>query len=234
MEEKSKKETKAKEPKKEIGVKIVKVIVIIIFILILLFAINMLRNYCILRDIINKAQEYKGITDYSYTVNSYVGTEENQRTYTQLTKKGDISKVTIQSQTVNVIFWRDEKANETLLIVPEEKRAIHYDSATLIVQPSVYNFLQYEAMSEHIKILAATTFIYSDIVDGEECYAINQFHSTQWYSKQTGLKVKSKDGYSVENGNKIPSYTKYTNWQIGNITEEQVAKPDLTGYTIIK
>ena len=47
-------------------------------------------------------------------------------------------------------------------------------------------------ISDNYVVYKAISY-YSDIVDGEECYAINQFHSTQWYSKQTGLKVKSKD-----------------------------------------
>ncbi|MCI9178343.1 MAG: hypothetical protein HFJ28_07390 [Clostridia bacterium] len=222
---------KKQEKKKEtIGVKFLKILFILIGIFAVAYVMIVIRNTIIFNQILQKNAQYDNVTNYSYTTSHY---EDNSKvdTETKTYRKDDIVKVYHKWNNNNLIMWKDSKNNEGLAIAPEYKKIVIDDPDNLVIgyMPEIQSFY---TEKEYRKIAILMSIMYSEKVNGEDCYVINQGNSKEWISKETGLIMKRQDGYvQRENEKKRNSYIEYTDWRINEITDEEVAKPDLTGYT---
>ncbi len=227
----SKPKKKVKE-KESIGSQILKVILVIVFIIIILLGINAIRNYCILVGIKEQAQKYKALEEYSYTILAYDGEEhENERTLT-MTKKGPIEKVTIKNSNGEYILWKNTQTGEGMSVATEEKEVRLIEADNILI--STNEFLNNEIESQDMRLLSLMSLIYSEKMNGQDCYAVNYAGMITWINKENGLEVKSLSAYRIEDDKKIPLYAEFSDWQFENITDEQAAKPDLVGYTIVE
>lgn len=82
-----------------------------------------------------------------------------------------------------------------------------------------YNFLRYETMN------------------GIKCVVFNLENKDSkfnvWLDKSTGMIVKMECNYHWEGEEDINTVMHYR-YQIGNVTDEDIAKPDLTGYSVVE
>ena len=81
-------------------------------------------------------------------------------------------------------------------------------------------------------LLALTTRITEEECNGKQCYKISVQGMNVWVDKETYITTRINNGYSVKSdGTETPMITDYE-YEFGSVTDEQIAKPDLTGYRI--
>lgn len=222
----TKKVKEKEEPSK--GKTVLKVVFILIFIILLAVALNWTRNYLIMSDILEKMSQYENIQNYSYIIS------QNTGEVTNVTVKDNITKITYTTNgTEKLISWNNVETQETIAAFPEAKQ-VSYTAKTLTIKnPFSTEILQ--GWKDNIIYLALTSFIPSENVKGQDCYVINRFQNGKlWVNKETGIKVKAEEGKILDSGVTEPLIVEYTDWKINTITDEDVAKPDLVGYTIIE
>jgi len=220
------KNTKEKEPSK--GKTILKVVFILIFIIILAVALNWTRNYLIMSDILEKMSQYENIQNYAYTISQNTGET------TKLAVKDNIYKMIYATDGIEkLVAWINTDTDETIAAFPEIKKVSYSNHIAMIENPLSTDVLQ--DWKDNLIYLALTSFIYSENVNAQDCYVINRFQNGKlWVNKETGIKVKAEEGSTGDNGVTKPFIVEYTDWKINTITDEDVAKPDLVGYTIIE
>ena len=81
-------------------------------------------------------------------------------------------------------------------------------------------------------LLSLTTSITEEECNGKDCYKVNLQGMKVWIDKESYLDIRMSNGYiKNSDGTEEPMITNYE-YEFGNVTDEQVAKPDLTGYKI--
>ena len=220
------KKVKEKEPSK--GKTALKVVFILIFIILLAVALNWTRNYLIMSDILEKMSQYENMQNYAYTISQNTGET------TKLAVKDNIYKMTYTTDgTEKLIAWVNTDTDEMISAFPEVQRVSYSIHVITVNNPFSTEILQ--GWRDNILYLALTSFISSENVNGQDCYVINRFQDGKlWVNKETGIKAKAEEGSTIDNGITMPLIVEYTDWKINTITDEDVEKPDLVGYTIIE
>lgn len=80
-------------------------------------------------------------------------------------------------------------------------------------------------------IYSLTSSLVSQKLGDTTCYLWNNMGNKVWYNKDNLLVVKANFGTAEENGQKVDISCQYE-YSIGTVTDEQVALPDLTNYTV--
>lgn len=209
-----------KEPEKNKSHKVLKAILILIGIIVVLYFIFAMRNAVILNDIISRTGTYKNIDNYTYQVVSKTGDTELNITCLRM---GNIERLDIKNESdarKNVIAWKNYDTNEGILAFPGNNTAVLNNANSI-------NFGQFPidiAFSGNDIIgLGLTAFIYSENLNGKDCYVITVGEDSKiWIEKDTGLVLKKQynDKISVE----------CISFEEDSVKE--IYKPDLTGYEI--
>lgn len=208
---------KEKNEKKKSHI-VLKTILIIIGILVVAYFIFVMRNYFILNDILEKANNYRNINNFSYEATSKVGDLE---TNTKYYKKDNIDRLESNNNQENkLIVWRDLNTNEGIIACPENNVAVRVAADERItINPFLFEFVN---ANEAINGLGLYAFIYSDEYNGVECYVIQaDSESKTWVEKDTGLVLKETRKNMEVN---------CVSYEVDSVDE--VFKPDLTGYEI--
>ena len=208
---------KEKNEKKKSHI-VLKTILIIIGILVVAYFIFVMRNYFILNDILEKANNYRNINNFSYEATSKVGDlEANTKYY----KKDNMDRLESSNNQENkLIVWRDLNTNEGIIACPENNVAVRVAANEKItINPFLFEFVN---ANEAINGLGLYAFIYSDEYNGIECYVIqDDSESKTWVEKDTGLVLKET---------KKDMEVNCISYEVDSVDE--VFKPDLTGYKI--
>ena len=225
---KGKETKKIKEKEPSVGKTVLKIVLVVIFIILLTLAINWLRNYFIMEDILKKMSQYENIQNYAYTISQNTGET------TKLSVKDNIYKMTYTTDGIEkLVAWVNTDTDETIAAFPEVKSVSYTTHVMTIANPFSTEIL--EGWKDNMIYLALTSFISSENVNGQDCYVINRFQNGKlWVNKETGIKAKAEEGSTVDNGITTPFIVEYTDWKINTITDEEISKPDLVGYTIIE
>ena len=80
-------------------------------------------------------------------------------------------------------------------------------------------------------IYSLTSSLVSQKLGDTTCYLWNNMGNKVWYNKDNLLVVKANFGTAEENGQKVDVSYQYE-YSTGTVTDEQVALPDLTNYTV--
>lgn len=209
-----------KEPEKNKSHKVLKAILILIGIIVVLYFIFAMRNAVILNDIISKSGVYKNVDNYSYQVVSKSGDTELNITCSRM---GNIERLDLKNEndaSKNVIVWKNYDTDEGIL-------AFTGNNTAVLNSANSFHFGQFPidlAFSGNDIIgLGLTAFIYSENLNGKDCYVITVGEDSKiWIEKESGLVLKKQynDGISVE----------CISFEEDVVTE--IYKPDLTGYEI--
>ena len=129
-----------------------------------------------------------------------------------------------------IIIWNDESTKETILLFPRELKA-NIQKKAAFMGNTFPVFIQ-EGLIE--PVWSFMFLISSEEVNGQDCYKIiwSPDGATIWVNKENGIKVKSKNGYIIENGEKYDSITEWKNVKFNELTEEDMSRPNLMGYTV--
>lgn len=80
---------------------------------------------------------------------------------------------------------------------------------------------------------ALTSWISADIVEEKEVYCIHHLGTQYTIEKEQGLLLKQSSGKTQIDGVSYDSFIEYKNWSFDSVTDDELVRPNLTGYEII-
>lgn len=193
-------------------------IFIILIILVILIAVNLIRNYSILKEIQESNQDFLAdLNNYSFTEKIPFGSENvNLVTEEVLMKDYTYLEKIYFDDTLHLTVWFDKNTGETIS-VDEEGNFSSTDINLDFV--STYEFAILDSYSEDnyfSKIMLS--HIISPILLEDNCYVINHNNYNIKINKDTKLIEECCD----ENGKVIYQYKLEKN----TVTDDMVAKPN--------
>lgn len=210
--------------------RILKIILFVLFILLIVFMIYFIRNYVIISKIAKKQEIFTGVKNYSLVLEADSdGNEENLTRIEQYYKDGKAMQIIKKSDEILFVNWYDEDTKEYITMSPTEGFAsIETTELSFILQiPTLAN-----SVAEKVN-WALISFISSKEVNGEECYLLDWGAKT-YISKETGIRVKEENGTSVKaDGTEHKNLQYIKEVKINELVDEDVSRPDLTGYEIV-
>lgn len=211
-----------------------RIFAIILFIYLAIYVGFTIRNYYILNTYAVAMKAYGKIQNYSvhvsnnnseeYESDSITYHKDNKTVFKIQPKETRMMQIYTDIQTKEKILKIDSDGDKVAVVSKEES-----DFGTGV---RVINAFGGEMTSWQNFLLALTTRITQEKCNGKECYKISVQGMNVWIDKETYLTTRISNGYRVNSdGSKIPMATDYK-YEFGTVTNEQVAKPDLTGYRI--
>lgn len=217
---------------------VLQIIVISMIMLVAIFIGNTIRKFYIFNTYMAVTNEYSTKDNYKKILIQY---EEDEVGFAVMGyKKGDKTLVKMYSEdNTKTISYYDKKKQESITKVEVGKDKVAFvkqeDEAPVLVSSVAYieSFTEISAWQNFL--LALHSKIVSETYKGKECYKITAYGDLeQWVDKETGLIVRQSGGYyQSKDGTMTRIYHEY-NYQFGIVTDEDVKKPDLTGYKIEK
>lgn len=215
---------------------VLQIIVISIIMLVTIFIGNTIRKFYIFNTYMAVTNEYSTKENYKKILIQY---EEDEIDFAVMGyKKGDKTLVKRYSEdNTKTISYYDKKKQESITKVEVGKDKVAFvkqeDETPVLVSSVAYieSFTEISAWQNFL--LALHSKIVSETYKGKECYKITAYGDLeQWVDKETGLIVRQSGGYyQYKDGTMKRLYHEY-NYQFGIVTDEDVKKPDLTGYKI--
>lgn len=197
----------------------------IIFIVLAVIVVGLMLWFIINGSIINKIvinqRTNMSVGNFSYTIELENTTDNSKKVVNKIYYKDGIKMYVMQNNGRDLILWNNENTNEKIYLVPSILKATVEKDANKELNDIPYLIDEYTS-----RTMKLSSIITSDIVDGEECYKINNLGLKLWYSKSTGMIVKAINGAEEENA------TKFKNWQFDNLEDEDVTRPNLEEYEI--
>lgn len=218
---------KKKTSVKKVAFRIFEILAIAIAIIAILFIVNFVRNYTIINDIIEKQENIKNSTNYSYTTTMYNTVNEDKVIIKHYYKDGK-SKMKFNNGENDVTVWYDERTKENIFLDEKEKQANITSSEFMLG-----NELPYFRDEANIIYYSMTFFIINSNLNGKECYEIHDSNSISYVDKESGVLLKEVQKNVKIDDKKCESITEYDNWSFEELSEEEMDKPDLSGYTIV-
>lgn len=218
---------KKKTSVKKVAFRIFEILAIAIAIIAILFIVNFVRNYTIINDIIEKQENIKNSTNYSYTTTMYNTVNEDKVIIKHYYKDGK-SKMKFNNGENDVTVWYDERTKENIFLDEKEKQANITSSEFMLG-----NELPYFRDEANIIYYSMTFFIINSNLNGKECYEIHDSNSISYIDKESGVLLKEVQKNVKIDDKKCESITEYDNWSFEELSEEEMDKPDLSGYTIV-
>lgn len=201
---------------------LLKAILVLIGILVIIYFIFVMRNYIILNNIYEKAEEYKDLTNYTYQVRGVLG--DSSSVYT-VTRKDNVIRFETKNENEEdreIIIWKDFSENEGIISFPNQNTAIVDEAQNVMSLVSDLPF-EFADANDGIIGISLYTLIYSEEYNGKDCYVLSIGTGyKKWIEKDTGLVVK------IESGNN--SSTEVLSIETNTVNE--IYKPDLTGYEV--
>ena len=193
-----------------------KIVLIIVLIILALLVGIVIWRYNALNDLTEK---YEQSTKSS---NIYYHSETNNSVI-DYWRKGNIVKTVLNNIPANaqIIQWTNAETNENITVYPTSKT---YSENSSVLMLSTLPTSQFVGKSAPIFLTSflPTVFISSKEYNGQQCYCISNGGEKEYISKKTGLMVYNESS-SLDNS--VRTY------EFGIVTDEDVKKPDTSGYT---
>lgn len=230
MYENMKRDLKVNNPKKEEREvnyikkfnKKLKILRNILLIVLVLFIIIVGRKTFILTSLENKAQEAQDSENYYLKLESY---NEGKMTITEAYYKEEksfvkITKYSEDSGEIKQILYKS--GDERFSLIDNGKTKVLQKMGDILVRPVAFtsNFF-FENL-----YTAITTSVDKIELNGKECYMIRDGNTEKFIDANTGLAIKM-----IDNQNNITVDYEY---EYGIVTDTDVEKPDISGYTVVE
>ena len=199
--------------------KILKVILLIVIVLIIIFAIHVIRNFMIINEISEKQDVLSKSNNYYYVTENNIGSK------TEVYYKDRISKTVLEQNGSTMVTWVNGNTHETINYFPKTMKAN-------ISSNGMLNVSMVTLSDSNTFITALISSISKDTINGEECYVVKNSTETVYISKEDGRMLKRIGGKAVQNGVETEVTVEYKDWKIDKLTDEDMARPDLTGYDV--
>lgn len=234
LEKEETKDKKGKHAKKQHNG--LRVIGIILFILVAIFIGNTIRKFYILNTYTVATSIYKEKDNYKKTITQSNGTKDGVQFTIQGYKKGDKTLVTsMLSGERKLVSYYDAQTKESIVKIDSngDKVAIVKQDEDMSPAPSIDITGWYTTDSAWLNFLMALqSKITSEECNGKQCYKIEINGAKIWIDKETHLDTKTINGYTKNSqGVETPNIQDYE-YEFDTVTDEQVKKPDITGYKV--
>lgn len=204
--------------------KIGKAVLWILIVFIVLYIINIIRNVIILSDILEKESIILSSNNIYYETTSDTGIES------KFYKKDEIEMFDTKVNENRIIKWRNINTNEGIIISPNSKVAYNVRADEIVGFNIPLLVHSINEIGEYKIYATLSSIIYTD----KNCYVIMmECNNKTWVNKETGEVLKRQDGIIKSENNKAnPAMIYYNNWKINELTEEDMAKPDISSFEI--
>ena len=204
--------------------KIGKAVLLILIVFIVLYIINIIRNVIILSDILAKESIILSSNNIYYETTSDTGMES------KFYKKDEIEMFDTKVNENRIIKWRNINTNEGIIISPNSKVAYNVKADEIVGFNIPLLVHSINEIGEYKIYATLSSIIYTD----KNCYVIMmECNNKTWVNKETGEVLKRQDGIIKSENNKAnPAMIYYNNWKINELTEEDMAKPDISSFEI--
>ncbi len=206
---------------------IILIVFAIILVVILAVGIYYGRNYFIIGDILSKQASLKNCTNYSFTTEDTAG--ESTQNVDYKIKDGK-QLLTIHSDEANYEMWYNSQTKELISISLDAKFATvsTVEDTNSFIITSIPLIASDDDAQWNLTFSAGIDSVKMNEVD---CYKLQVDETTQYYAKESGLLIRSESS-SIIDGVKYDSIINFKNWQINSLTDDDLNRPDLSGYTI--
>lgn len=202
-----------------------KILIILVSILVILLVVILYRFLSLTKIQKNneKANEIANIYFYS----------ETDQSISEYWRKDGIIKQIVKSNEGegNLIWWLNTNSNECYALIPESKTYIESSGGISTIFPSSIASMK-TSWERFLMAINPTISINVKEYNNENCYYLKFFMSStveEIFDIKTGLLVYEKGQRSVGEG--VESFSRY-DYSINSVTDEDVAKPDLSEYTL--
>ena len=198
--------------------KIWKKLLLIAFALFAIYAISVLYKLSILNKIAEKNEESNNIQNYYYYSIS-------NDTLIEYFRKDGIMKMHARQARGNgdITFWKDSNTGEQLIFWNESKLYDKAEGGILESMPSGM-FTSIDSTTNIMMAIHPFVFIGTQKYNDIECYNIKFNTVYEVISKDTGLLLYSNEENHMRN----------IQYKFNTVTDDDVAKPDLSKYTLNK
>jgi len=220
-------------------------IIIIVAILLLLFMVHTIRNYIIINKVVSVQDNFLKSDNHSYIIEMPKNPEEPALTRIRICYRDGKSKLEIGRFDENEKMldgfsdWCDIEKKEYIHLGQSGK-----DATISEFGDDLKGFDMLLTFSENKFLNKLKHAIFSDIsydeVNEDKCYKIKLFttgvDNELYYKVANGeiAKLYMPGENRNENGEKIAdgSFILFKNFETNSLTEEEMARPDLTGYNV--
>lgn len=152
---------------------------------------------------------------------------DSETTLMNVYRKDSIWKMNVRQKNGegNLTFWADMKTGEKYIFWEEPIKRYSIDQGGLITNLPTASLYTTE---ENTRVMLATMpmwWIGTDKYDGKDCYVIKSLHLDEYIDKETGLLLATFED------NKQTTSVEY---EFYKVTDEDVAKPDLSQYEYVE
>ena len=200
--------------------KFMKIALIIVLALVVVLLIYIIRNMIIINNIITFQETISSNNNYSFEIAKNDSNSKMEQYY----KDGISMMILKENDKTKSIVWLDKSIPEYIEMNPSELTASISKLDVIVGNelPLTNVYTKELTFTEKLK-MALTSFIGSEKINGESCYVVHSEGSIYYIQKDSGLVLKITNGPD--------STTEYSNWKFNEITDKDISRPNLVGYT---
>ena len=153
-------------------------------------------------------------------------------------RKDNKSMIVMKNEGDNTtIFWADSETHEQIMLKPEELTATKGFLNTNVSIPMIVSSMELNNFASKL-LSSMTSIISTDKINNEETYCIRLNYlvrfdgNKSWVSKENGMIIRQTDGFSEVDGKLYTNLIEFTDYTFDNVTDDNVAKPNLDGYAV--
>ncbi len=205
--------------------RLLKILCFFILCIFILYIIYSIIKFFKLNSIQNSNLRLQTEKNYSFTIESY---DENNKESIEVIKcfykDGKSKKITYKDGKENLIEWQDTTTNENIIVRPTASKASTGTSKIELV--NIPRLEKIGLLNSFITSLSSTN------LEGINCYIINSRNNTIYIEKDNGFILQRKGANIITDKNQSNRIINFKDLKFDFVSEEDVSKPDLTGYQI--
>lgn len=225
--------------------KVFKVILIVLLILFLLFVINTVRKIIIIKNLQSKVSQYMDSTNCYMKSTSKAEETTTIETYRKDDKSLTKLNVVLPNGTRNLISYTDGEIKNVYIDVDtntSKSKVAMLNTEGIVMTSSILDWLYTENFGQLI-LMAITSNIKSETLNGIDCYIVNGFHVANmltsdfnvpgyYIEKETGLVIRNSDGVITKEDGTSSVVIVDREYKFDVVTDEDLVEPDISEYTI--
>ena len=210
---------KVENKKHKTGITIKRFILIVLFVVLILVLIIGVRW----RMLYNIQESYNNTT----LLDNWHYYSDADSTIMNVYKKGSIWKMNTKQKNGdgNLTFWKDLRTGEAYVFYEEPLKKYTEDHSGMLLDLPQFGLATDDENDRVLMAAIPTWWIGFEKYDGKDCYVIKIESHKEYIDKETGLLLATFDNNKQ---------TRSVEYEFGKVTDEDVAKPDLSEYEYLE
>lgn len=210
---------KVENKKRRTGITL-KRFIILVFVLVLVIGLIIGVRWRILHNIDDKYMKTTLEDNWHYF-------SDSETTLMNVYRKGNIYKMNVKQKEGegNLTFWKDVKTGEAYVFIENTPKKYSIDEGGMITNLPGSQVSMTEEKSKVLLAAMPISWIGTDKYDGKDCYVVDIMGNKDYIDKETGLLLATFDDNKQ---------TRSVEYEFYKVTDEDVAKPDLSQYEYVE